>query len=150
LREFGRFLIKVCTIDHDIQNLSECIDVGNFEVVCDAVKTLSGHDSETGTYKVPSLALRLGQSLTKCAQNLRGKAVREGCSYLKKQCDDFLDIAKEDWKLQVSTQARQTIDERKWNSPRKLPLASDLKLLNTYLISKVTEAEKKSDFITKS
>jgi len=142
LRELGRFLIKVRTIDHDIQNLSECIHVGKFEVVCDAVKALSGHDSQTGTYKVPSLALRLGQSLTKCAQNLRGKAVREECSYLRKQCDDFLDIAKEDWNLQVSTQARQTIDERKWNNPRKLPLAGDLKLLNTYLISKVAEAEK--------
>jgi hypothetical protein len=132
LREFGRFLIKVRTTDHDIQNLSECIDVGKFALVCDAVKTLSGHDSQTGTYKVPSLALRPGQSVAKCTQNLRGKAVREGCSHLNKQCDDFIDIAK-DWKLQVSTQARQTIDERKWNSPRKLPLASDLKLLNTYL-----------------
>ena len=99
-------------ISDEIQNLSECIHVRKFEVVCEAVKTLSGYDYQTGIYKVPSLALRLGQSLTKCAQSLRGKAIREGRSYLKKQCDDFLDIAKEDWKLQVFTQARQNIDER--------------------------------------
>jgi len=141
LRELGKFLIEVRTSDHTIQNISECIHVEKFDIVCDAVKTLSGYDSQNGTYKVPSLALRLGQSLKKCAQNLRGKAVRESCSSLRKQYDDFIDIAKEDWKLEISTQARQTIDERKWNSPKKLPLASDLKLLNTYLISTVAEAE---------
>jgi len=52
--------------------------------------------------------------------NIRGKAIRENCTFQRKTCDDFLDIAKEDWKLQVSTQARQTLDERKWNNPRQM------------------------------
>jgi len=46
----GRFLIEVRTTDHEIRNLSECINVGKFEVVCNAVKYLSGYDSQTGTW----------------------------------------------------------------------------------------------------
>ena len=50
LRQHGRFLIEVRTTDHEIQNLSECIHVGKFEVVCNAVKSLSGYDCQTGTW----------------------------------------------------------------------------------------------------
>lgn len=44
--------------------------------------------------KIPSLALKLGYHIQKCAAILRGKALRQCDTAGDKSCRDFLDLSK--------------------------------------------------------
>ena len=54
LRQLGRLLITVRSLDSSIHQLSECIAPSKFEVVANAVRIVSGFDNTTHLYKTGS------------------------------------------------------------------------------------------------
>ena len=63
MRELGRLLLKLKKTTYE--NLSKFIGPGYF--VVQAAKTIVGFDPVTNQLAIPSMALKLGASLNKCA-----------------------------------------------------------------------------------
>lgn len=76
VRELGRLLV---TLRHTtrIHNMEEAIKPANFFILTNAVKRVSGFDTETSTFKAPSLALKLGHSLRKISDIIMCRALME-------------------------------------------------------------------------
>ena len=94
----------------------------------------------TNTYGTPSLALKLGHSLKKCANILKSYAIQHTDCILKSSANDFLELYSSDWAQEISSNALETLHKQKFNAPKRIPLAEDIKTLNTFLKSKTKSA----------
>ena len=139
MRELARFLIAHRELDPTVKTLNDSINPTKFSSVVKAVKTVSGYDENSCKYSTPSLALKLGHSLKKCGRYIRSEALQCQDESLKKRGQDFCDLCEVEWTTQVSSQALSTLHENRYNRPKRIPLAQDLKLLNSHLHDKATE-----------
>jgi hypothetical protein len=103
----------------------------HFDACMSAVRNLSIVSKEqtlSGTQMLekPALALKAGQLLKKCALLKRGQAIRMQDSKTKEDLADFLDLYQNEFKDTVSSIARQTLSERRFNYKDVLPLTQDL------------------------
>jgi hypothetical protein len=138
LRELGRFLI--CARENrSIHTLQDCISPGHFNIVCEAVRSVCQFQHEEGSFKIPSLSLKLGHSLAKCARIVRSNAQKAGDADLKKEAEGFLDLYRDDWNDEVSCTALQDLPVARYKVMR-LPLAKDLQKLPACLQQKANEA----------
>ena len=93
LRELDRFLIAIWANDNECQQLSDWLK-SKFNSVCATVKQLDVFDESTTWYKIPSLAIRLGQKLRGCADIVRLKAICETVNNLRNQFANFRNLSK--------------------------------------------------------
>lgn len=142
MRELGRLLLKVREMDPDIVTLKECISPQQFDKVLEAVRSLAGLNPETGRYKTPSLAIKLGQSLQKCALIIKADCIRTGDPVSEKQTEKFSELASIEWNHKVSSGARTSLYERKFNKPNMLPLSEDILKIQSKLSEVMTENKK--------
>ena len=63
-------LLREIKIDPTVKSLEDVFMQGNSDVV-KAVKTLAGYAEDTGPYKTPSLARKLGHCLKRCSKILQ-------------------------------------------------------------------------------
>jgi hypothetical protein len=138
LCELGRFLI--CARENRrINTLQDCISPGHFNIVCEAVRSVCQFQHEEGSFKIPSLSLKLGHSLAKYARIVRSNAQKAGDADLKKEAEGFLDLYRDDWNDEVSCTALQDLHVARYKVMR-LPLAKDLQKLHACLQQKANEA----------
>jgi len=52
---------------------------------------------------------------------------------LKETCDHFLSLCDAEWNASVSASALSTLNERKWNTPHRLPLTEDIRRVTEHL-----------------
>ncbi|KAM9699286.1 uncharacterized protein ACNS7B_008355 [Menidia menidia] len=132
LRELGRLLISSrkttplkCIEDH--------IKPANFMHLVQAVKHVAGHDSQTNTYKVPSLALKIGHSLIKISMLVESRAhIQDNCTTAK-EARTFRRLYETRWNEMISSASLRTLQESKWNAPLLLPFTKDVQMLHSYL-----------------
>ena len=140
LRQLGRFLITVRSLDSTVHQLSDCIAPSKFEVVVQAVRIVSGFDDKTHLYKVPSLPLKLGHSFHDCANILKADAIKRSNSIQLADAEKFVDLYKMQWAKKVSSHALRTMTQKHKHESNMLPLANDLQKLQTYLRSTASVA----------
>ena len=142
LRQLGRVLNVVRTLDGSVRQLSDCIAASKFEVVVQAVRMVSGFDDMTRLYKVPSLPLKLGHSLHDCANILKSDAIKRNNSAQREGVDGFIDLYKMQWAKKVSSHALRTMTQqhKHQSGSNMLPLADDVQKLQTYLRTAASEA----------
>lgn len=87
LRELGTFLI-VMKDQYGIRSLVEVIKPKNWKKFIQGIMVVAGY--ENNTVNVPSLSLKIGHSLIKCAQILRAQALIEGNDEKLSETDRFL------------------------------------------------------------
>ncbi|KAL7380029.1 hypothetical protein ABVT39_010160 [Epinephelus coioides] len=132
LRELGRLL--VCSRKTTpLKTIEDHIRPVNFMHVVQAVKRVAGHDSETDTYKCPSLALKIGHSLTKISQLVESRANIQNNYPVAKDARTFRRVYETRWNEQISAASLRTLQESKWNAPRLLPFTKDVQTLHSYL-----------------
>jgi hypothetical protein len=61
------------------------------------VKVVAEFDVKTSQYGIPSLPLRLGQSLVKCAKLLKTKSIVMNNDDMLKKMERFLELYESDW-----------------------------------------------------
>jgi len=66
IRELGWLMVQVKK-DHGITSLEDILDPMQFQKLVSCARKVSGFDDETNTFATPSLALKLGHALKKCA-----------------------------------------------------------------------------------
>jgi hypothetical protein len=94
-----------------------------FDKVISAVHLLTGKGDEI---KIPSLALKMGYGLKKCAQILVGESLRQRDTTARENAQGFLQLMETEWSEKVSKHALQIMAEKKYNKPEDLPLTEDL------------------------
>lgn len=133
MRELARLLLVARAIDKDIVALKDLINPAKFNTVLEAVKKMTGFDSSTNRFSVPSTALKLRHSLVKVSYILQGEALRQEDDALKGRAVHFSKLIELEWTIHVSSNALKTLYQKKWNSPQTLPLAEDIKKLQDHL-----------------
>jgi len=116
-------------------DLNSCIGRSHYDQVVDATKRLCGHfDDPCGRplFSNPSLGLKLGHNLVKCAEIKRGIGLRLNDLHMIQESKAFISLHKSDWTNRVSSASLATFKHRKYNTPDVLPLTSDLIKLKSY------------------
>jgi len=108
----------------------------NFKHVIAAVKVVSGYDEEKHSYRISSLALKLGHSLNKICSIVESKAMMYGAHDRAECARDFRKIHQTRWNEYVSAGAITTLKEAKWNTPQIIPFTQDVKVLHAHLEKK--------------
>ncbi|XP_076855742.1 uncharacterized protein LOC143510359 isoform X2 [Brachyhypopomus gauderio] len=132
LRELGKLLIagkKVASL----KTIEDFIDPQNYMKMVLAVRHTCGYNSETNTYKTPSLAKKLGISLMKLSKLVKAKALIEKDHCLAQKLSSFQEIHTERWCELISATAARNLEESKWNAPTVLPFTEDVQKLHAFL-----------------
>lgn len=132
LREMGRLINELKTFDA-LKNatLADCLKPKWFKTVITAVRSLAKFDQKAMKYKHPSVAIKLGHTIRKCCQILKGQGIETSDKQLTKDAGQFLDLCDLEWCEEVSHKATKELYERKRNATKRLPLAEDtVKLVN--------------------
>ncbi|XP_060085124.1 uncharacterized protein LOC132564488 [Ylistrum balloti] len=132
MRELGRFLISVRKQDTEINLLSDELVPKNFPIAVNATRKLCGYVEEN-KYSNPSLALRIGHLLKKCAKamSLISADTQSGSN-----ADAFLTLCESEWSDDVSIAALQTLSSEKRNKGSILPLTEDITKIQRFLKEK--------------
>lgn len=131
LRILGRLKLLLRTITgKESASIGDFITVEFFDTCITAIRQLGCISDEpslsgTKTYNKPTLALKSGEFLIRLAGLKRGQAVRRRDVSCRDDVAEFIDLYKADFKT-VSSVARQTMTERKFNHKVLLPLTEDL------------------------
>jgi len=135
MRELARLVLTARNIDKDIVFLKDLICPGKFNTVLEAVKQMTGFNSSSNRFAVPSTALKLRHSLVKVSHILQGEAVRQEDADLNSKAEQFMKLIELEWTTHVSSNALKTLYQKKWNMPQILPLSEDIKKLQDHLKS---------------
>ena len=136
MRELGRLIISLRELDEDIHSLEDAILPQKFPAVVKCTRTLCGFNDNTNSYANPSLALKLGHSLKKCAKIKTSMALIEGSEDMRKNADAFYTLCENEWSDSISSSALQTLTANKMNKGQGLPLTEDIKKLQSMLKEK--------------
>ena len=141
MRELSRLLSKLRETDHRPNaRLMDFIRPDKFDVVIEAVKEMCKFQVNSGKQDVgtPSLALKVGHSLKKCVQIVRGRALRDKDKSLLEDAENFEKLLQTEWSDRISHHSLTTLGDRKYNKVDLLPLAEDLKTLRNYVLGRVS------------
>lgn len=126
-------------LDSSVRSSEDCINPDKFRDITQAVKNLAGHNEDTGRYITPSLALKLGHCLKRCAKILKSKALQHADPVMKARATDFNDLCVLEWSQNVSSAALTTLQQRKWHKPTTLPISSDVSIVHRYVTARIRE-----------
>jgi hypothetical protein len=76
-RELGRLLLTAKGIDPTVTSLSSLLRSTKYQLFKGAVKLVGRFNEETASYEAPSLVLKLGISMRKCANILKGEYLQD-------------------------------------------------------------------------
>jgi hypothetical protein len=150
MRQLGRLLQEVNRLNAvaggQLVNLEQCLSGEKFDIVLEATENLcSQFDDESGRhlFNNPSLGLKLGHTLAKCAELKVGMAIRSMDSNMRAEAEAFMALHKAEWTSQISGPSLASLKKRRYNNPQLLPLTSDLVKLKTF-------QERQMDMLTAS
>ena len=118
--------------------LSDFIKPGRFDDVVNAgKKVLQNFHFDQGVQNVatPSLCLKIGHSLKKCINILRGHALRRKDKDSEEDVDNFEKLIDAEWSYRVS---HHSLSALSFNKVDLLPLAEDLEKLRKSVLSKMS------------
>ena len=133
MRRMGRLLIQLRLQDKDPDaRLKKYMDPQQFRQVFEATKVISGFNSRTNTMLLPSLALKVGHDLRKCAMILKCQALETADGLQVKRTEEFLAVLDATWP-EITAPAHRVISETQQNKAKLLPLTEDIMKLSTKL-----------------
>ena len=99
------------------------------------MEEIAGLHEHQGRYffRIPSYAIRVGHSLTKCAKVKISKAIRENNDQTRQDAEAFQALFQSDWTDRISSLALASLKQAKYNKPEFLPVTEDLVSLGKYL-----------------
>ena len=118
--------------------LESFIDTAKFDDLVEAVKELCRFNEESRLdIGIPSLALKLGHSIKRCAQVVKCSALRSKDENVIKRAKRFIDLFESEWTSKISSRSLASLGSKKQNKVDYLPLAEDLTRLKNHLDSKM-------------
>lgn len=136
MRQLARLMQILRSKSNSEACLQDYMDTSKFDELVLGVKDLCQFQKEA-EIGIPSLALKLGHSLKRCAKVLKSTSLRAKDEALIKETKRFLDLFEAEWTNEISSRSLATLGNRKQNKPEYLPLAEDLTVLRKHLDSKI-------------
>lgn len=131
IRELGRLLL-FCK-KRSINCVDDLLKTSNWDILIESIKSVCGFLDTKRSYTAPSLAIKLGQSLVKCANYMKSERLKESNEEKVNTADAFLTLYENEWTESVSSHAHSTLNERKYNKHLIIPLVEDVKKLSNFL-----------------
>ena len=132
MREMARLLITARAIT-PLKSTEDLVMPCNFPHVIQAVRSVAGYDVESNSYKIPSLALKLGHSLAKVAGIVQCNAIIANRPAVAESAKQFATLHQKKWTESISAAALGTLQQAKWNKPQVLPFTEDVSVLHKFL-----------------
>lgn len=149
MRELARLLIEIRKIKPEIKNLFQALKPENFGELVTATKIMGNYNAEKDYYESASTALNMGTTIKHCCHIaicfvLKKKQVHATIAAAEAEADlkTLIQLIDSEWRFEISTQASNDLNVKKWNKITMVPLASDLKLVKEYLTEKANAAVK--------
>jgi hypothetical protein len=143
MRELARLFIEVKKIKPSVKNLFDALRPDYFGILVTATKVVAQYDHEKEFFQSASTALSLGTAIKQCCQLaivfvLKRKEVYSTISAAESEANlkTLSQLIDSEWRFEISTKASTDLNTKKWNKITLVPLATDLKLLKDFLISK--------------
>jgi hypothetical protein len=108
LRQLGRLMIEINKNHQPPLQLCEIIDVLHFDKLLKATETLCYVETDEhgcNSFQNPSIGLKLGYALLKCADIKKGLALRQNDASLALECNRFMALHKSEWNDTISGRA---------------------------------------------
>ena len=139
MRQLARLLIVLWVRSHEKEaTLQSFIDTSKFDDLVDAVKELCGFNQESRLeIGIPSLALKLGHSIKRCAQVVKCSALRSKDEKVIKGSKRFIALFEREWTTNISSRSLASLGSKKQNKVDYLRLAEDLTKLKDHLDAKM-------------
>ena len=159
LRSLAKLLQNVRSQTNDERlSLQEMLQPRYFDAVIASVHSVCkwelGDANHPPSFKVPSLALKLGHGLKKAAEIAIGRVTRSGDTDSKRRLTEYLELHEREWGDRVSHAALSTIDVRKLNERAALPVTEDLVTLSSTMkehimqtVEELEDREKRLDSV---
>lgn len=135
LRELGRLMLAAKKVV-PVNTIEELIKPEKYSHVVTAARCLAGFSDETGKYKCPSLARKVGHSLLALAMFKKSEGLKARDKGTVQDAEEFAQLYQESWKFDIASQALIQLNQSKWNSPQLLPFTQDVQSLNSQLSEK--------------
>ena len=140
-RELGRLLIELrATSKLPNACLSDFLRPEQFQTVLMATKKVAGFNESDCTFMTPSLAKKLGHSLSSCADIIETKAIETKDDLLEKSAKQFLKLHRNKWRSEISAHADRTLHKKKKGNHKRVPLCRDVATLSKHLQDKIEAA----------
>ncbi|CAB3999352.1 Hypothetical predicted protein, partial [Paramuricea clavata] len=143
MRELGRLLQQLMVVENnEAVQLSGFIKLEKFDIIIKAVRETTGFMLPIRGQQevnIPSLVLKLGHSLSKCATLLHNQAILARNDLMAKEIKYFQKLMRSEWEYKISHHSLSTLKERKMNAVQVLPLAEDMKKLRKFGEEGITE-----------
>lgn len=133
LRLLSRFLIALRKYDKNVTDFSSLYNPKTYNACILAVHKVAQFDPESNTYKVPSIASRLGTLIKKVGQLWVTECIKKNDNEGKQQTENFLLLLQDDFGTSVNKIVEETVSMQKRHKKVHLPLNEDIKKLYTYL-----------------
>jgi hypothetical protein len=140
MRELAR-LVLAMKEEYGIKTLVQCLLPSNWNNLISGVQKVSKYDANTKHYDIPSLCLKLGHSLQKCAKILKTRAIMSSDVTQQQQAEAFLELYRCEWGERVSVKAHHTLNVKSFNRPKLLPLVSDVVCLHKHVEQELDKLE---------
>lgn len=142
LRLLGRLVMEAAKTT-PLKNLEEFFCLSSFRHVVSTVNAMAGYDPESKTYKVPSVAVKVGYHLQKACSIVEDNAVKCGDDSMAKSARRFLSAYEKKWNKLVSASALANMREAKQMTDGDVPNVQDVKRLFFHIENVLVVAEEK-------
>ena len=132
MRQTSRLLMEVEKNNPEISSMHSLLHPVHFDEMQKAVNVLAQFDEKSARYGIGGLPLKLGHNLRRCADILKNMSIRDSNTDEILRAERFLHLMNTEY-ITVSANALKTLNEKKFNSPKYLPLAKDVKKFNEFI-----------------
>ncbi|XP_028296545.1 uncharacterized protein LOC114461667 isoform X3 [Gouania willdenowi] len=129
MRGLGRLLIQGRRVT-PLKKMEDYIHPKNFHHVIRAVKKVTGFNENGNKFDKPTFATKLGQSVQRVADIIEAEALASQNNDKKVLVQEFRRMYCLTWNEMISSAAYRTLEEKKWNKPKLIPLADDVKRMH--------------------
>lgn len=144
MRELAKLLIEIKKIKAAVKTLRDALNPENYDTLVLATKNAASFDTAKQRYSAPTYAMNIGTSIKQCCSIALYESYKSevSISSAKIQADlkTLTNLIENHWKFDVSSQAADDLNIKKYNKTTIVPLANDLKCLKNYLITTASNA----------
>ena len=143
-RDIGRLLKHIRDNNPNLSHLDmiDMIHPDRFDTVVDAVNELAKKGATDAASHAASLPIKLGQTLEKLVNIIKGLAIRRNDDDLFDKATRFAQLQKGEWADRVSLKSRKKLHHRKLNKASDVPKSDDVVKLAESLVDVAEERYK--------
>ncbi|XP_005171592.1 uncharacterized protein isoform X1 [Danio rerio] len=132
MRELGR-LVHNARKTTSIKTLQDCLNPRKFTETIEAVKSTCGFESESGSFRLPSLARKLGISLLKVSKLLKAQGLISSRRQQVRSASEFQELHRAQWGQLISRAALRSSRSQGRSPPLLMAFVEDVQKMHTHL-----------------